>query len=269
MTDSTTETSAAQAAIARLATAGTLLVGLDFDGTLAPRQDEPMAARMLPAARVAVDALAALPHTVVALVSGRSLRDLETISEHTADSPIHLAGSHGAEFWHPGDGEPGPALTPAQSAERDRIRHEAEAAVADLDGVWIEPKTFGFAVHTRQAGPDATATAHERIEALMATQDPAWRRRTGYDVLEFSSRQEGKDTAVAELRRRVGADAVLFAGDDVTDEDALAGLGKGDLGVRVGEGETAATVRVAGIPALAELLADLARERALALRARE
>jgi trehalose 6-phosphate phosphatase len=53
---------------------------------------------------------------------------------------------------------------------------------------------------------------------------------------------------------------VLFAGDDVTDEDALASLGEYDLGIRVGPGDTAATVRVAGIRELAAglgLLADL------------
>ncbi|WP_460774272.1 trehalose-phosphatase [Microbacterium sp. GXF7504] len=259
MTEPTTDTAAA---IEHLAAAGTLLAALDFDGTLAPRQDDPMAARMLPAARDAVEALAALPRTVVAFVSGRSLADLEVISEYSPDSPIHLAASHGAEFRHPGEAEPAPALTPKELAERDRIRADAEAAVADLPEVWIEPKTFGFAVHTRLADDAATATAHERIERLMQGQEPAWRRRTGHDILEYASRQEGKDTAVAALRDLVGADAVLFAGDDVTDEDALSSLGAGDVGVRVGEGDTAATVRVPDIEQLAAFLSALAARRA-------
>jgi trehalose 6-phosphate phosphatase len=258
-----------ESALAALAASDTLLVALDFDGTLAPRQDDPMAARMLPAARDAVDALARLPRTIVALVSGRSLGDLEVISEHTADSSIHLAASHGAEFWHPGDGEPQPVLTGEETAEQDRLRAAAEAAVADLPGVWIEPKTFGFAVHTRTAAPDATATAQHRVADLMAQEAPEWRRRTGHDILEFASRQEGKDSAVAELRRRVGADAVLFAGDDVTDEDALASLGNPDVGVHVGDGPTAATVTVPDIPALARFLDDLAERRALTFAAQE
>ena len=54
---------------------------------------------------------------------------------------------------------------------------------------------------------------------------------------------------------------MLFAGDDVTDEDALRSLVPGDVGVRVGAGETAAIVRVAGIPELADLLARLAQDR--------
>ncbi|MGA7148029.1 MAG: trehalose-phosphatase, partial [Microbacterium sp.] len=63
-------------AIAPVAASDRLLVALDFDGTLSPLADEPMEARMLPAARAALDALVAAPDTIVALVSGRSLTDL-------------------------------------------------------------------------------------------------------------------------------------------------------------------------------------------------
>lgn len=256
------------ASVEELARAGQLLVALDFDGTLAPRLDDPMACRMLPAARAAVDALARLPGTTVALVSGRSLADLKEISEHAPGSPIHLAGSHGAEFWHAGDPEH-PASPSSASGADDALRRAAERAVQGLDGVWIEPKTFGFAVHTRRADDAATRAAHARIEESMAREAPAWRRRTGFDILEYASRTEGKDTAVAELRRLTDADAVLFAGDDVTDEDALASLGPADLGVHVGDGETAASLSVPRIDDLAALLAELARERAHVLGARE
>ncbi len=44
------------------------------------------------------------PTRPVAFVSGRSLHDLREIAEHDDDSPIFLAGSHGAEFWVPGEG---------------------------------------------------------------------------------------------------------------------------------------------------------------------
>ncbi|KTS55261.1 hypothetical protein NS206_17615 [Microbacterium testaceum] len=54
---------------------------------------------------------------------------------------------------------------------------------------------------------------------------------------------------------------MLFAGDDVTDEDALRSLGPGDLGIRVGGGETAATLRVDDIDAFVTVLEDIARLR--------
>ncbi len=149
----------------------------------------------------------------------------------------------------------------ADVALRDAMRAHAEAATANLDGVWIEPKTFGFGVHTRRAAAEAAAEANRLADEIVAAEAPHWRRRTGHNIVEFAFRHEGKDSAIAELRERVGATAVLFAGDDVTDEDALASLGADDLGVRVGDGPTAAAVRVPDIAALADLLTLLAAER--------
>ncbi|WP_243227616.1 trehalose-phosphatase [Microbacterium sp. CIAB417] len=240
-----------------------LLVALDFDGTLSPLVDEPMSARMIPAARRALDALAALPATDVALVSGRSLADLRVISEHTDDSLFHLAGSHGAETWHPGAREmPDDAADRADRALLDELVPEAERIVADIEGAWVEPKAFGLGLHTRLAQADAAQTAQHDIDALMAERAPDWRRRTGRDILEFAFRHEGKDQAVAALRERLGATGVLFAGDDVTDEDALRALGDDDLGVHVGAGDSAASVSVEDPEALAALLDRLAGLRA-------
>ncbi|HKP05707.1 MAG TPA: trehalose-phosphatase [Microbacterium sp.] len=252
---------AADDAIARLAASDRLLVALDFDGTLSPLEDEPMDARMLPAARDAVDALIATPDTIVAFVSGRSLVDLRVIAEHDDASQELLAGSHGAEFWIPGEGIASHGEDDADVALRDALRGHAEDATAHLEGVWIEPKTFGFGVHTRRASAEAAAEANRVVDAIVSAEAPQWRRRTGHNIVEFAFRHEGKDSAIAELRERVGATAVLFAGDDVTDEDALASLGEGDLGVRVGEGQTSAAVRVADIAALAALLHRLAETR--------
>ncbi|WP_243074673.1 trehalose-phosphatase [Microbacterium sp. SS28] len=247
-----------------VASATPLLVALDFDGTLSPLVDEPMQARMLPAARTAVDALVAVPDTFVALVSGRSLDDLRIIAEHDDDSPLLLAGSHGAEYWIPGEGRIEPVDEPGALELRDRLRAEAERATADLEGVWIEPKTFGFGVHTRRMDAASAHIANRRVDRIVAENAPHWRRRTGHGIIEFAFRHEGKDAGVEALRARTGASAVLFAGDDVTDEDALRKLRPEDLGVHVGGGPTAARVSVRDIPAMADLLASLAIRRTAA-----
>lgn len=251
-------------AVSTLAATERLLVALDFDGTLSPLVDAPMDARMLPAARAALEALTVTPATTVALVSGRSLADLRVIAEHRDDSPILLAGSHGAEHWVPGGepgGEPGDGPSVAERAERDRLRAAADDLIAGIPGAWIEPKEFGFAVHSRTVAAADRAAVNDRVDALMVDEAPTWRRRTGHRIVEYAFRDVGKDAAVAWLRARTGATAVLFAGDDVTDEDALASLDAGDVGVRVGAGDTAASVRVDGIPELAALLVLLAHER--------
>jgi trehalose 6-phosphate phosphatase len=265
MTLSTPEELAA--ALQRVANTPRLLIASDFDGTLAPLANEPLAARMLPAAQVAVDALTRLPGVTVAFVSGRSLVDLKLISEHTDDSSILLAGSHGAEFWFPGVGDVEPDEDPADMALRDRLREHAVAATSDLPRVFIEPKTFGFGVHTRTADAATAELANERVDAIVAAEAPQWRRRTGHNIVEYAFRHEGKDSAVAALRERVDATCVLFAGDDITDEDALSSLGPEDLGVHIGASPTAATLSVADIPAFAEFLSELARLRAAAFAA--
>lgn len=251
---------AAEPRLQALATTEHLLIALDFDGTVAPLVDRPMSARALPAMRAEVQRLASLPKTIVAFVSGRSLDDLRIIAEHDDDSPIALAASHGAQFWFPAEGERMPHED--DPAERAGLVAAAAAAVTGLDGIWVESKAHGFGIHTRLAAPDAAARAVAAVDTLMAARAPGWRRRAGHDILEFSSRWEGKDTALAALRERFAATAVLFAGDDVTDEDALAALDPGDLGIRVGEGPTAAALRVEGPEQLAALLATVRAERA-------
>lgn len=253
-----------RSAVARIAATDLLLVALDFDGTLAPLSDDPMSVRMLPAVRPAVAAVLDAPDTIVAFVSGRSLVDLRIIAEHDDASSVLLAGSHGAEYWIPAEGLTSHGEDAEAAGLRDALRARAERAVAHLRGVWIEPKTFGFAVHTRLADEAATDEAHRLVDAIVHADAPRWRRRTGHNIVEFAFRHEGKDSAIAELRDRVGATAVLFAGDDVTDEDAMRSLGPADLGVRIGDGPTAATVRVPDIAALAELLTLLAAERSRA-----
>lgn len=252
---------AADATVEAVATTDTLLVALDFDGTLSPLVDEPMSARMTPGARAAVDALAVLPRTVVALVSGRSLGHLREIAEHDDSSRIWLAGSHGAQFWVPGAGIEETGDDAADLELRDELQKEVLECTADMSGVWIEPKEYGLGVHTRTADAATARAARALVDEMLADRAPSWRRRTGHDILEFSFRHEGKDSAVARLRERVGATAVLFAGDDVTDEDALSSLDAGDLGVRVGGGDTAATLRVDDIDGFVAVLDDVARLR--------
>lgn len=242
--------SALEERIRRVAAARRLLVALDFDGTLSPLVSDPMAARATPDAARAVERLAGLEGVTVAMVSGRSLRDLRVIAEHRDDSSIWLVGSHGSERWTPSGGFEAASSDPRAGT----VVRRAEELVAGFEGAWIEDKSFGLALHTRTSPNDVEPQAQAALDALMTDIAPEWRRREGKHVLEFSWRHEGKDTAIALLRRETSADSVIFAGDDVTDEDALRSLGDDDLGIRVGEGDTSAHTRVDDTIALVELL---------------
>ncbi|MFK4760263.1 trehalose-phosphatase [Microbacterium sp. ZW T5_45] len=248
-------------AIRALAATDRLVVALDFDGTASPFVVDPMAARAIPEIVEQLERLSVLPRTTVAYVSGRSLHDLRIITEHSDDSPIALAGSHGAQYWYPGTGEaPAPTGT-ASDAEREELWAAARPIIDRYEGAEFEPKTYGMGVHTRGATREVEKAVFAEIDELVAARFPSWRRRLGHRVLEFSSRAEGKDAAMAALRERYRATGILFAGDDVTDEDAMRVLGEGDLGVRVGPGESSAALRVQNPQELARLLQSVADER--------
>lgn len=258
MTPDEPAASSLDAALERIAASRRLLVALDFDGTLAPEVDDPLAARALPAAAEALEALQALPQTIVALVSGRSLDSLAHVGQLAPGTP--LVGSHGLEV-RLDEAEVEPAVD-----ERDRQRVETlRSALAPLvdavDGAWIEDKPAGFAVHTRVVARDAAHQLQRDVRAQASELDPALTVRDGKNVVEFAVRNATKGDGLRILRERLGVDAVLFAGDDVTDEDALRALEQHDLGIKVGPAATIAAHRVADPAALAALLAELAVRR--------
>jgi trehalose 6-phosphate phosphatase len=245
-------------ALRELARVPRLLVALDFDGTLAPEVDNPERARALPEAREAVLRLLALPNTRVALVSGRSLESLEQVAG-LPDNAL-LIGSHGIEIRldSPDDAF---ELEPHEQ-EAVEVLNEVLGEVADsFDDVWLEEKPAGFALHTRLASDHNSRVAH--LVALSEAQAEVddLKIRAGKNVLEFAVRSTTKGEAVEHLRRYTRADAVFFAGDDVTDEDAFAALSAGDVGVKCGPGATLAEHRVAGPPDMAQVLSLLATYR--------
>lgn len=248
-------------ALRELAHVRRLLVALDFDGTLAPEVDSPEQARALPAAREAVLALLGMPNTRVALVSGRALRSLIEV----ADLPdtVLLVGSHGIEI-RLDDPHDRVGLDTAE-IEQVEVLHEVLGDVADeFDQVWLETKPAGFALHTRLATEENSRLAH--LVALSEAQAEIENLtvRKGKNVLEFAVRSTTKGEAVEHLRRYTAADAVFYAGDDVTDEDAFAALLPHDVGVKSGAGETEAAFRVGGPDEVADVLSALAAFRASA-----
>lgn len=244
-----------------LAATETLLVALDFDGTVSFLGDDPLATRAVPEASEAIATLARLENTHVAYLSGRSMRDLSIVTERPPVSPILYVGSHGAEYLLPTEFGEAPQLSDAPPEAAEVVR-EAQQLVHDLPGVWIEEKTTGLALHTRTAQDKRHVGQARRLLADLMAAHSHWRRRTGHDVVEYSWRAEGKDDALERLREITGASAVLFAGDDVTDEDAMQTLRPGDLGIRVGQGETAASLRVADPDELGRVLRVIASMRA-------
>ncbi|MDR2255206.1 MAG: trehalose-phosphatase [Arthrobacter sp.] len=242
-----------RARLGTLARAGQLLVALDFDGTLAPFTDVPDEAKALPASAKAIEVLAALPTTDVALISGReiaSLRRVASPGEHTL-----LVGSHGAERWAPPEYDADATQAELGKPQRKSLaatQAALEAVAERFDGVWVEHKPAGAVLHTRQAGAQGPLAAQAALRVLAKVKGA--HIREGKDVVEASVLGSDKGQGLIWLREVSDAAVVLFAGDDRTDEDAFAVLRQQDVGVKVGPGPTAAEFRVDGPGDIAELL---------------
>lgn len=254
-----------RAALDRAAKAAHLVVASDFDGTLSPFVDDPETSRLAPGAREALAALAALPETTVVLVSGRDRATLARISEISGafgESGIHIVGQHGSD-WEGSTGAP----TGVEAELLAEVTRQLEAIALPHEGAFVEYKPTSAVLHVRQL---AKAEEQERVLDL-ARSGPASLAGVfvteGKAVLEIAVRDASKGAALQTFRERAGADAVIFFGDDVTDEKAFAVLGaeRGgselDVSVKVGEGETAARYRVESIDAVVDSLRHVAEVR--------
>jgi trehalose-phosphatase len=233
-----------------LARAAVLLVACDFDGTLAPLVDDPARAVGNADSLRALRLLAGLPHTHVAVVSGRSLRDLALLSR--LPSEVHLVGSHGSEF------DVGISID-IDEAARDRladINRELDRLVANHDGIGLEVKPASIALHYRTADRETASAVVDAVLKGPATREGVYVKH-GKMVVELAVVHADKGESLRRLRQELGASAVLFFGDDVTDEDAFATLSGPDLGIKVGEGDTRAALRLADTEQVSHSLAKL------------
>ena len=256
-------------ALARAANAEQVLIALDFDGTLAPFTEDPADSRPIPEARAALDALAVLPRTTVAIISGRPLEFLREV----VDPARHmvLSGSHGAEMDLsvlpdlPEDAEHDINLTSEQLALLDRAVDATHDMVSRYPGSRAELKPAGVCFHTRpikdtrvsERALDEMTRAYSDLEGLRIT--------PGQQVVECSVLSATKGDGLRIIKAAASPDVTVFAGDDVTDEDAMELLTGPDVGIKVGDKETVATQRVNGPQELADLLGVFADQRTRAV----
>ncbi|MFJ9181005.1 trehalose-phosphatase [Streptomyces sp. NPDC102360] len=204
------------------------VVAIDFDGTLAPIVPDPDQARAHPDA---VPALAALAPKVasVAVVTGRPAA---TAVRHGGFAGVpgleHLVvlGHYGAERW---DAVTGTVTAPAPHPGVASVRSELPGVLAESNlwhDTYIEEKGRAVAVHTRRARDPRAA--FETLRDLLA--ELAARHglivEPGRLVLELRPPGVDKGVALTEYVREVGAESVLYAGDDLGDLPAFAAVEK-------------------------------------------
>lgn len=226
---------------------------LDCDGTLAEIVDRPADAFVPPATLALVARLHACLGGALAIVSGRSLADIDRMF---APHLLPAAGTHGMERRDGGGRLHAPPVDAGVLADAAR---SLGRLVRGQDGLLVERKPSAIALHYRLR-PELGQACLDAATAV-AARHPALRLRPGKAVIELGLGDKTKADAIVEFmaERPFAGRVPVFVGDDLTDEDGFAAVASlGGHGIKVGTGVTAAHLRVADSRAVRKWLAALA-----------
>jgi trehalose 6-phosphate phosphatase len=239
----------------RVTRASRLLLGLDFDGTLTPIVNEPDDALLSPEMRVLLRELASGDNTTVAILSGRSLDD---VRQRVGLPALIYAGNHGLEIAGPGIDFVEQAAASRQAALR-QVADELSARLVPM--AVVEDKGLTATVHVRQTPTVFQGRVRQIVEECVAAHRLLFHVTTGDMVHEIRPRVNwNKGAALRWIQQRLGmrGTAVVYLGDDDTDEDAFAAL-PNEITVRVGHSPaTLANYRLANPDEVAVFLSRLA-----------
>jgi trehalose 6-phosphate phosphatase len=254
-----------QALHALLAEPDRALLAVDFDGTLAPIVPRPPQARPLPEAISALGSLAGRLR-LVAVISGRSVRDVVALGGLDRIPGLVVAGNYGLERYAAGRFD-----IPPRPSSLTTVRAELEALLAGApSGVHLEDKGLALVVHTRTAADPEGALRGLRGPLTSLAARHGLRLQAGRMVLELLSADADKGGTLRRLVEEYRPAALCFAGDDLGDLPAFAALheldrsGTPGLAVVAASAESppellaAADLVVAGPAGIAEFLGALA-----------
>jgi trehalose 6-phosphate phosphatase len=184
------------------------LVGLDYDGTLAPIVSDAATASMRRATRRRLDDIAT--RYPVVILSGRAKAD---VAEKVSGIAVRaVVGNHGAE--------PSRGSSKCRKLVARWVTY-LHAKLEGLQGVEIEDKAYSIAIHYRSATAQK-ATQRAIAEAVLAL-GPEARCFGGKRVENILPKDAPhKGVALLHLKRSLGAETAIYIGDDVTDEDVFA-----------------------------------------------
>jgi trehalose 6-phosphate phosphatase len=191
---------------------------LDIDGTLLDLMPTPREVWVPPGLRETLNGLLARTSGALALVSGRSLNDIDLIF---APAEFPAVGGHGAEMRLASGSEA--VVTHAPPMERE-LKKRLAAIAALSPGILLEDKGYSLALHYRLA-PHAEKAIYEAVSLIRADLPNApIEVLPGKCVCEIKHSGFTKASGVRELMAHAPfrGRKPLFIGDDVTDETVFA-----------------------------------------------
>ena len=224
---------------------------LDFDGTLVELAERPSLVQVpqdLPALLASVSAVVG---EALAIVSGRRLASIDAL---LAPMRFSGAGLHGTELRT----DPREAAPPLNPLLDDAARWLAARIEGDT-ALWLEDKGAALALHFRGAperADDAQRLLTEAVDGLDVDVI------AGKSIFEARPRGVHKGGALRALMQRppFAGRRPVYVGDDTTDEDGIrAAQALGGVGIKVGEGSSAATFHLENPAAVRAWLAAIAQ----------
>jgi trehalose 6-phosphate phosphatase len=203
---------------------------LDIDGTLLDLAPTPYAVVVPPDLPPLLQALSHMLGGAVALVTGRSLADVDSLF---APLTLTAAGQHGAEIRVAGHEIERLGLG---NGTLKALMPTIEAFAAARPGILVEGKGMTIAVHCRQV-PRYQDELGRFLTGLAAEHGDRLETIRGHRVFEIKPRNVSKRTAVEHLMHAApfAGRLPLFIGDDRTDEDGFAAVrALGGHAIRVG-----------------------------------
>ncbi|MBU4479432.1 MAG: trehalose-phosphatase [Candidatus Omnitrophica bacterium] len=207
---------------------------LDYDGTLTPIVARPDLAVLSAQMRDVLRRLCV--KFKVAVVSGRMRDEVEKL---VAIKEIVYAGSHGFDIRGAGIEMVEPKAKEAMPLVEKTLRTIKES-LGDIPGMLIEEKKFSIAVHYRQVSIEADIAQIKRTVENAVAEEAGLRLIEGKKVFEILPAIDwNKGKAVQWIMKALNLswedNAIVYIGDDTTDEDAFRVLSSKGMGILVAE----------------------------------
>ncbi|MEF8700590.1 MAG: trehalose-phosphatase [Candidatus Accumulibacter sp. UW26] len=222
---------------------------LDVDGSLIEIAESPDAVQVDEALPKLIAALHSACDGALALISGRTLVDLDL---RLGCGNIPLAGQHGLE-WRDATGRR--RSHSASAGAIRQLRQQLELLVGRHPGLLLENKGLSVALHYRQA-PRLASWLHRLLTGWVAQRSDLQLQK-GKRVLEIKPAGFDKGTVITEFMAEAPfcGRIPVFIGDDVTDECGFIPVNSvGGYSIKVGPGRTAARYRLHDVAAVRQWL---------------
>ena len=226
---------------------------LDVDGTLLELAPTPDSVRVPARIKSLLAGLAEAAGGAVALVSGRTIAQLD---EWFAPLKLASAGLHGLERR---DAEGRIHRPPHDERALQRARTFLATRIKSHDALLLEDKQMALALHYRRA-PELEGTARALMTRARELAGEGFCILEGKMVLELKPDGFSKPLAIAAFLAEppFTGRTPLFVGDDRTDEAGFTFVeGLGGIAVHVGDADTRARWRLPDVSAVHEWLAAL------------